>query len=359
LKKNILLVFVSIIISLAITEIIISVFKTKHPKNYAYNRFMLFEQGEVFKNINNKFFKYFPNKKINAKTYYKINENFIKEHDYIIETNNFGLVQKNDINKVTPSILFLGDSFTEGQGSYSWLNKFNGNYKDYQIINGGIMGTGPIQFELMDNHISNNDFNIQKTIVLYLGDDMRRDLFIHDKQRISCLSNYKKCIGGESFYGFPISSNDSKNFLNFLFKYRTKEIVKNDKITFKKIRRNIKKKIYNLNIVYYPSKIIKNEFYKSNNIKILQNFSSLKNLKKKYKDNIIFIQLNTKQEILTGKSYETIYAQKFISKISNNNYSCNFDNNLDYFYTYDGHPNHDGYNYLYKCIKKIMDKFIF
>ena len=121
---------------------------------------MLFEEGLVFKN-HEKIFKYHPKKRILSQTFYNVNNKWHKEYDYEIITNNFGLVQKNDIIKNTPSILFLGDSFVEGQGSDAWINKFNGFYKNYQVINGGIMGTGPQQFELLEDHISKN-FKIEK-----------------------------------------------------------------------------------------------------------------------------------------------------------------------------------------------------
>ena len=40
----------------------------------------------------------------------------------------------------------------------------------------------------------------------------------------------------------------------------------------------------------------------------------------------------TKHEILLRKkTYEFAYAKKFIKKITNNYYECNFDNNLDFF----------------------------
>ena len=30
-------------------------------------------------------------------------------------------------------------------------------------------------------------------------------------------------------------------------------------------------------------------------------------------------------------------------------------NNLDYFHTFDGHPNNKGYEYLYKCVSQIVN----
>ena len=54
---------------------------------------MLFEEGEVFQNIE-KIGKYYPNKRILSETYYKVDGEFLKEYSYEITTNNFGLVRK-------------------------------------------------------------------------------------------------------------------------------------------------------------------------------------------------------------------------------------------------------------------------
>ena len=118
---------------------------------------------------------------------------------------------KNDIIKNTPSILFLGDSFVEGQGSDAWINKFNGFYKNYQVINGGIMGTGPQQFELLEDHISKN-FKIEKLVFFYIGDDLRRNIFNIEKKTLTCLKNHLSCDGTENFYGFPLRNENLNCF---------------------------------------------------------------------------------------------------------------------------------------------------
>ena len=82
-------------------------------------------------------------------------ETFNLVNNYI-KTNNLGLVQDNHINFENESVLFLGDSFTEGQGSEAWINKFNGKFNAYQVVNGGILGTGPEHFYNLENYLSNS-----------------------------------------------------------------------------------------------------------------------------------------------------------------------------------------------------------
>ena len=353
IKKNFFLLAFSILFSLFITEIYLKFIyfnKADFKQINSQARYMLFEEGDVFKPYTN-FFKYHSNKKILSEVFYKINDDFIKEYSYEIITNNFGLVQNNNISREKDSILFLGDSFTEGQGYSAWINKFGGQFKMYQIINGGLLGTGPKQFEYLENHISKN-FKISKVIVLYLGDDLRRSILNFNKKNIVCLSNFEKCEGDENFYGFPLRINEPTQFLEKLEKFRTKHFKK--EITFKTVRRDVKSFFLELYIIKVPKNFLKNRFYKSKNEKILNNLSAFSNLIDKYNDNIIFIQLRQKEEILYGKRYETIFAEEFIKKKTNNHFVCNFNNKLSNFYKIDGHPNKKGYQALYECVSNIM-----
>tara|TARA_Y100001970_G_scaffold173831_1_gene212264 strand:+ start:2022 stop:3107 length:1086 start_codon:yes stop_codon:yes gene_type:complete len=353
-KSNFFLILISIFITLFFLELLLSFNYRKINKtnnlSFSFERFMLFQEGKVFKNVN-KIFKFHPEKKILSETFYYLDGYFKKEYSYYINTNNFGLVQNNNIFKEKPSILFLGDSHIEGQGADAWVNYFNGEFKDYQIINGGIFSTGPQQFELLEKHISEN-FNVKKVVFFYIGDDFRRGIFNMSDKTLDCLKNFKECEGNENYYGFNLSGKDPYKFLEFLRNYRVEYIKKVPK--FKKYRRLIKKKISNLYVFKLPINFLKIKFYNSNNEKIKKNFQSVKNLNKKYDKNIIYIQLFSKPEIIEGKSYETIYAEKFIKKISNNHFVCDFDKNLNNFYKIDSHPNNRGYKNLYECVENIM-----
>ena len=353
-KKNFFLLISSILFTLFIIEIFLKFIyfnkaDLKQVKPQA--RYMLFEEGDVFKPYTN-FFKYHPNKKILSEVFYKVNDDFIKEYSYEIITNNFGLVQNNNILREKDSILFLGDSFTEGQGYSAWINKFGGQFKKFQIINGGLLGTGPKQFEHLESHISES-FRISKVVVLYLGDDLRRSIFNFNKKNIECLSNFEKCEGNENFYGFPLRVNEPSQFLEKLEKFRTEYFKK--RVTFKTVRRDIKSFFLELYIIKIPKNFLKNKFYKSKNDKILNNLSAFSNLINKYNDNIIFIQLKQKEEILYGKRYETIYAEEFIKSKTNNHFECNFNDELSNFYKIDGHPNKKGYDALYECVLNIIN----
>tara|TARA_B100001175_G_C19444636_1_gene608099 strand:+ start:298 stop:1365 length:1068 start_codon:yes stop_codon:yes gene_type:complete len=353
MKKTFLLLILSTFLSLVIIEIFIgSIVYKKNDYDYR-NTFLLFEQGKVFKNIDN-FFVYNPDSNITASTYYLKNNNFIKVNSYNIKTNNFGLVQHNDLFPEKESLLILGDSLVQGQGYGNWTDNLYKDIGKYQIINGGILGTGPQQFLQLEKYLSKK-LLITKVILLYIGDDFRRNLYNHDEQRLNCLQNYKNCDGSESFYGFPLKSSDPDKFLNFLKKQRFEN--NEGDLNFKKIRRLIKKKLSSLYIINMPVGFLRNAFYKSKNEKILKNFKAIEKLIIKYGDNIHFVNLTQKDEIIfRKKSYETIYANDFLSKKTNNIYQCNFNNDLELFFKYDAHPNEKGYNNIYTCLSKIIKK---
>ena len=355
MKKNKIIVFFSIIISLLIVELICSLVIFKKGNYDFKNAYMIFSEGKVFKNINN-FFTYEPNKDIIASNYYYTGKEFVEVYKYNIKTNNLGLVQKNDIYEDVPSILILGDSFTEGQGAEAWVDNFGGKYKDYQIINGGLLATGFKQFELLDKYLSN--YNIKKVFILFIGHDLRRDIFNFNEQQLNCLSDQNLCIGTEVFYGFNYSSGSQNKFLKDIRIKQSKNIKKQE-ITFKKIRRGFKEYISNLYVVKIPLELIRSKFYKSKNVKILENFESINKLSDKYKNDLFFVHLKTKHEIMyKKKNYESVYAENYIKNITDNYYECNFDNNIEYFYKFDGHPNSEGYQNLFNCISNLFKKTI-
>ena len=353
---NFLLFIVSIFLVLVFIEFLLSVILTK--QDYSLERYMLFKSSNgknVFKNIEGGFV-YYPNITVNSSAFFYINEEWIKEYDYNIPTNNFGLVQTNNINTDKDSILILGDSYTEGVGSYPWFENFNEEFFDteFQFINGGILGTG-FEFWLnLYNHLIEKKVKISKIIILFTSDDYRRGAWYMHKNTIECINNYKNCEGNENFYGKP-PENFTKSFLNRLKDYRNNNkgniednlIINYLKINFPEIRsfnRNLRRR---LEINDSP--------------KILKSNEVIKFFIDKFNDKVLFVHIPTKFEIIfNNKDFfglKTIeYIKKNNGKIIDGFKECNF--NEDDFYKYDGHPNEKGYSKLSDCIKKVTKNFL-
>ena len=348
MKKFFFTIVISIIISLIIVESLSRII-VKPPKYSQLNkRYRLFEENKIFKNLDN-FFLYYPNKKILSEGYYDINKKFIKEYSFTLSTNNLGLVQDNNLNQNQESILFLGDSFTEGHGSYAWINKFKGSYNNFQVINGGILGTGPAQFYNLENYLS-KQLNVKKVIFIFIGDDFQRKVYTIPKRVQKCLENQKKCIGDEKVYGFNKKNQEEINlYLSKLKKYRINNL---------NIIRKLKNQLKGLNIISIPSSYYESNFRKNYDSNFKLNLEKTDKLIEKYNKNIIFVRLNTKQEILIGKSYWSNIAEDEIKKRNKKIHFCNFKNDINLFYKYDGHPNNAGYDYLYDCILEILNKEI-
>ena len=359
-RFNFYIVLISTLFSLILVEVFMKNFYVATSYPYWKNKYLIYQQGDIYTHVGD-VLKYYPNKSILAEAHYYINNKFYKEYSYNIVTNNFGLVQKTNIKKNVPSILFLGDSFTEGNGAKSWIDNFDGSFKNHQVINGGILGYGPTQFEKMETHISEH-YEINKVVVLYIGADIRRAIFKMPDKTIFCLKNYKTCKGDENFYGFLLDQKPVAPFLNYLKDYReNRRNLEKNSLSFKKIRRSIRYFIQDLNIFKLPSDILRKKFYSSKNKVIMKNFESFTNLHKKYGDDIIFIRIQEKKELINKKpKYDSVYADKHIKQLTKKHFICDFNGELKSFYKYDAHPNNYGYNKLFKCVEEIISKnFIF
>ena len=132
---------------------------------------LLFQNGNNFLNIDN-FFSYYPNKSIRISSVFYSQpladlSDMRIEYDYTIETNNAGLVMKEDIFKGDDVILVMGDSFTEGQGAKSWFYDVEKlDEVPFKLVNLGQLGTGPQTWELFKDYlVLKYDLNIKGIII--------------------------------------------------------------------------------------------------------------------------------------------------------------------------------------------------
>ena len=121
-----------------------------------------------------------------------------------------------------------------------------------------------------------------------------------------CLENQKKCIGDEKVYGFNKKNQEEINlYLSKLKKYRINNL---------NIIRKLKNQLKGLNIISIPLSYYESNFRKNYDSNFKLNLEKTFKLIEKYNKNIIFVRLNTKQEILIGKSYWSFIAEEEIKK---------------------------------------------
>ncbi len=147
-------------------------------------------------------FTYVPHSDIRVLTVSYSDSDFNIEYDYHIQTNNFGLVQDNDVIPEQDSLLLLGDSFTEGVGAGPWFRLVSPEiYKlGYQPINGGIGGTGFSGWRKLEQYLTAADIRIRKLVVLFISDDYHRPVWNVRLGELRCFSDLSLCRVEEGVY---------------------------------------------------------------------------------------------------------------------------------------------------------------
>jgi hypothetical protein len=202
---QILLLITSTLCAVIVIELIYYHFPHQHE--YKLHRHINFygDNNMIFENKDD-IFTYSANKDIRRMSIY-LNDGagFGIEYDYRFHTNNFGLVQDADIVPNVNSMLFLGDSFTEGQGAAPWFRYVAGQISTlgYQPINGGLLGTGFAQWSKLDTYLTKKSIRIHKIVVLFISHDYTRRIWQLSDQTLQCLSVASRCRDDELYYPMP------------------------------------------------------------------------------------------------------------------------------------------------------------
>jgi hypothetical protein len=304
----------------------------------------------AFRNQEN-IFTYSPNSTVRAIAFYEDGAALHKEYDYVLTTNNFGLVQKRDINTNRPSTLLLGDSFTEGQGATPWfysLEELN-TANQTQIINGGLLGTGFAQWKILHDKLVASDIHIDKVVVLFISDDYQRVVWNFPNPVLDCLGDIKKCNGNEGYFPLP-KKDEVEVFVNQLRGFRDKEYEGKQDI---REQRFFRKHFPSLRFIWkYVKNDYKLRFANSNS-------AAIEFLIKKYGNRIVFLHLPTNEEIERGNmpNYVGTLAREKISHLGGGLIdgfkACGLETSD--FFVNDPHPNPMGYKKISSCVKKAID----
>jgi hypothetical protein len=125
--------------------------------------------------------------------YFPMSE-FHVEYDCRFRTNRFGL-QGNDGQYIAsrPTVLVLGDSFTEGQGGCPWMDAVAQQYPDFNVLNGGVQSTGVESFYRLYQHLLTNGVEVSKIIVIAIANDFKRTPYVWPQAALDCLSLKEPC----------------------------------------------------------------------------------------------------------------------------------------------------------------------
>jgi hypothetical protein len=172
--------------------------------NVEWDRAMFLDgAGTIFQN-HGSIFTYAPHNDVRVLTVYFSDRESVVEYDYRFHTNNYGLVQDFDVVPKLPSLLLLGDSFTEGLGAEPWFRQLAVHDFQYQLINGGLLATGFDQWSKLEYYLSTEEnVQIRKLLVLFISGDYTRTVFNASQPALRCLQSFSSCRGYEGMYRLP------------------------------------------------------------------------------------------------------------------------------------------------------------
>jgi hypothetical protein len=302
------------------------------------------ERGAIFENKND-IFTYFANKDIRRLNVYLNDDDFVTEYDYRFHTNNFGLVQDADIVKNVDSMLFLGDSFTEGQGAEPWFRLVAGEIGNigYQPINGGLSATGFAQWSRLENYLASNSIRIRKIVVLFISDDYIRGIWNFSDQTLKCLSG-SGCRGEGGYFPLPPVEElysrvnrirDTRRWA--LTNERIKKVLPASYRVYDFVRTHLTPGVHSA-------------------LNVQRSDAAIAALIEKYGTaNVIFIHLPTREEV-DGPDGFGLSARRSIENAGGRLYDgfklCGLTPS-DY-HRHDGHPNETGYAKIALCTSRII-----
>ena len=359
--KGFAVIFFSSVIAFSIVEFSYRLFLEKDLKSNYTQRTMLFESGKNFVNHIG-YFKYFPNQSIRSMTLYskpQANsiEDIVIEYDYIINTNNIGLVMKGDLRTGDKVAFVAGDSFTEGQGATPWFYRLEDDYHSspLKLVNLGIIGTGPMQWKnLASSIVKELDLKVGASVINITPDDMNRGVWTIKDRELRCL--YKvDCDYNFGFQGFNFYNGHDYNDVKLaVLKSLTEKKFFNSNDHVASVKKYVKKSRVTYDIYLF----LKNKFGASKNEIVIMNEKALIAMKDAVEGN--FIVNVVSQKTVNSTNFDKIkYAKKLIQflELNNINYSwCDIP--LSGFHKNDGHPNSDGYEILRQCTKDALAKVI-
>ena len=325
---------------------------------------MFFSEGAVFQNKSWGGFLYEPNAQITARTIYITNPGLstaadeyhpitlVDEYAYQITTNSAGLVQLADINSTKPAIIFLGDSFTEGQGASPWFYELERRWpktSSYQIINGGIFGTGFEAWERLYNSLLSTA-KIEKIVIIFISGDWGRPIWQISQHDLECIQSPSRCDGTNKFYGLFHDPAEAEAEIHGLAVEHVKYVVekKRQQNIFRAsaIYQRLLKPGY---LLWSPFRTAESEAQFERSKTAIQKMAGAVGAK-----NILFIHLPGRGELASRLDYFSKRGRDFIRQ-SGFSFVDGFKEcqlTISDYHTHDGHPNAAGYHKIENCIER-------
>ena len=277
------------------------------------------------------------------------------EYDCQFTTNRFGLQGRNDqYIESRPTVLVLGDSFTEGRGGCPWMDRIIDQYGEFNILNGGLQITGIESFLRLYEHLVAQGVNIAKIIVIAIADDFKRTPVEWSQPVIDCLAFYGSC--DQKWMWQPLLDNQTHEDL--INQAMARESIRHGD----KSQREILRLWIGRNSFLYTFLTANFQFYfgsteyregnpsvgpTPNNIEALEKLRSVDK-------GLEFILVPQRDEVAMRRpNIDTLETRDLLSQMKIKFTSCNLEQG-DYLPN-DPHPNAGGYSKLAACLQQQLD----
>jgi hypothetical protein len=347
--RNLLLVLVSFVVGFLIVELLTRAV-IGHPlyQAHAASRVMLYEKGNNFQNVG-RIFKYYPHVR------FRISNNYVNEDDgavtveyaYTVRTNNLGLVQNGDIDDGSDVTLLLGDSFTEGQGAAPWFYALETERKDRKLVNGGILGTGPLQWKLLYDHlVRDHKLAVKKLIIIAIGPDIVRPVWNFSAEGLNCLTNANCDTFQGDWFGFDFGHKSDAAIQDEIRKMHRKWTNISLGFNMQSLKNLLKKSAFLYTVV---------RLYEDTG-STTGNLEAIDQLAKATAPNVALVLIPTKSEARdSGDAVWEADSEKLMDWSKEKGIpltQCQLVA-ADY-HRYDGHPNAQGYEKVRSCVEQLM-----
>jgi hypothetical protein len=316
---------------------------------YDGNRRIMFFAGggTIFQNHGN-IFTYVPHNEVRSVTVYFSDEDFVVEYDNRFNTNNYGLVQDLDIVRARPSLLILGDSFAEGQGADPWFRQLaaqTDNLK-YQLINGGLLGTGFEQWSNLEQYLSAENVQIRKLLVIFISDDFNRRVWNFAPQVLGCLRSVSLCPSDKSLFVRLPPAPELAAWIDRIRIIQMTQATARDRV--EQIARSILPASYR---VYYHL----NTKFSSTKIRSRAVIADL--IRKYGTENVAFLHLPQKDET-NGPGELGLEARQAVRDAGGTLFDgfklCRL--SAGDYHIHDNHPNKQGYDKIAQCVHQVIQE---
>jgi hypothetical protein len=321
------------------------------PNYYWKHRYFFASQG-AFVNIDENLWTYQPDRKVRSVAVYGFPvSSFLPAARYRIEydcthtTNNLGLVQERDVRPGEHATLVLGDSFTEGQGGCPWFDKLAKRVDGALLINGGLLGAGPVQWRELVSYLLEKGVQIDRMLVIAISNDFKRGEFNWSQSELDCV-NLWKCDSANSVQ--PLRPDESAQSIL----ERSRQMAKSRHDTFDwKIAHDLMMRwsyayTFLFGVISQAFLHVTDQDHDTLHPAATEAFSWLLRLGKPLK----VVLVPQRDEVgMRQKNHDTILVEQFLNRNSVSFDWCMLSGK--HFLPLDGHPNAAGYDVLSRCVE--------